>query len=200
MKVLIIGDSQAAGAPGRAFESELRARGIETRRIGHSGHGAYDWTRMHWPEYQAAIRSFAPDQVIMIFGSNDPAGERLQNALLRFKASAPKVSYAGPPRYDGRPDVQAKGAPIRDMASRVFGRDYLDAYPYTGPTVPRARDRVHFGPTGGATWAAGMAREWLRGGSGVVGVRRGRIPTWAGPVILGGAAAVGLALFLRRRR
>jgi hypothetical protein len=197
LKILIVGDSQTAGAPGRAFEQKLRALGHQTVRIGHSGHGAYDWTRMHWREYQGALRSFEPDQVVMLFGSNDPAGDRLKTAMERFKTSGPKVYYAGPPRYDGRPDVQEKGRQIRDLAKQVFGRTYLDAYPYTGPDVPRARDKVHFGPTGGGQWAEGMLQEWSGALRRVAGGAR-RLPTWAGPAVVGAAALAAGFLYWRR--
>ena len=135
MKILIVGDSQSEGAPGRELEALLQARGVETMRIGHVGHGAYDWTRMHWPEYQAALQTFRPDQVVMVFGSNDAPNSNLERAMQAFKASAATVYYAGPPRYDRRPDVQAQSAGIRTMAKRVFGSKHLDAWPYTGTST-----------------------------------------------------------------
>lgn len=201
MKYLIIGDSQTDGAPGRAFEAKLREQGHETRRIGHVGHGAYDWSRMHWPEYVSALRTFAPDRVVLIFGSNDPASTNLRTAMGRFKASHPKVYYAGPPRYDAKPDVQAIGTRVRDLAMEVFGGDYLDAYPYTGASVPRAADHVHFGPTGGAMWADGILREMLTPPSAITRVARSAA-RWKGPLLVLGSAAFlyGAWLWSERRR
>lgn len=187
MRVLIAGDSQSAGAPGRLLEQGLSALGAQVRRIGHVGHGAYDWTRMHWDEYQAALRDVQPDHVILIFGSNDPPDERLERAMRQFQQSAPSVWYAGPPRYDSRPELQNRSAGIRSLAARVFGDRHLDAWPYTGPSVSRARDGAHFTVSGGETWAQGILREWrnaLAGGG-----------VWVGPVILGGAAVTLFGLW-----
>ena len=200
MKILIVGDSQAEGAPGRAVETRLRAAGHEVRRIGYVGHGAYDWTRMHWDEYQSALRGMRPDQVMMIFGSNDPPNARLEQAMQTFKASAPKVYYAGPPRYDRRPDVQAVSAGIRTMASRVFGGKHLDAWPHTGTSTPRAGDGLHFTRSGGAVWAEGLMRDWSSSLGSQLSRVGGGLPVWVGPAILGGAAVIGLGLFLMSRR
>lgn len=196
MRILIVGDSQAEGPVGRAVQAAFQAAGHTVQRIAYVGHGAYDWTRMHWPEYQSALASLRPDQVIMIFGGNDPANSNLERAFRQFKASAPAVFYAGPPRYDGRPDIQAQTSPIRDLAKRVFGNKHLDAYPYSGPDVPRAGDRIHFGTTGGRVWADGILREWqaaLNGGG-------GGVPIWVGPAAAGGALAFAVGAFLWSRR
>lgn len=165
MKVLIVGDSQAAGPPGAAVERILRSEGHRVVRIGHSGHGAADWSRMHWSEYQAALRDLSPDDVILIFGSNDPANESLQSALRRFKDSAGRVWYAGPPRYRDS-TAQARGAGIREMVRREFGDRFLDAYPYTGESVPRAPDGLHFTRAGGDVWGTGIVRDWKQASRG----------------------------------
>jgi len=197
MRILIVGDSQAEGPVGRGVQAALQRAGHTVQRIAYVGHGAYDWTRMHWPEYQSALASLRPDQVIMIFGGNDPASSNLERAFRQFRASAPQVFYAGPPRYDARPDVQAQGAAIRDLAKRVFGNKHLDAYPYSGSGVPRTPDHLHFTTAGGQVWAEGLLRDWnaaLSGGGG--------IPIWVGPAAAGGALvfAVGAFLWSRRRR
>lgn len=163
-RILIIGDSQAAGPVGAALESRLRQEGYQVARIGHSGHGAYDWTRMHWDEYESALR-VGPDDVILIFGSNDPANEALRGALRRFKDSATRVWYAGPPRYRDA-TAQARGRGIREMVREEFGDRFLDAYPYTGESVPRAPDGLHFTRSGGEVWASGILRDWKQASRG----------------------------------
>ena len=157
MRTLIIGDSQAAGPPGMALEALLKRRGDAVYRRGISGHGAADWRRLHWESYQGLLRMFQPQRVVLIFGSNDPANHALENALLAFKNSNPKVYYAGPPRYDENPEVQARSAKIRTMVQRVFGSRHLDAWPVTGPDVPRTRGGLHFTREGGAVWAKSIA-------------------------------------------
>lgn len=192
MRVLVVGDSQAAGPTGRILQESLTALGAQVRRIGYVGHGAYDWTRMHWDEYMDAVRSLQPDHVIMIFGGNDPPDERLANAFRQFQQTAPAVWYAGPPRYDGRPDLQERSTTLRSLARRVFGSRHLDAWPYSGPEIPRTPDKVHFSVAGGRVWAEGILRDWQ------AAIRRGG---WVGPAMLGGAAVVlvGFWWWLRRR-
>jgi lysophospholipase L1-like esterase len=185
MRVLIVGDSQAAGPAGRRVEERRTAAGHLVQRIGHVGHGAYDWTRMHWDQYQAALRSLRPTHVIMIFGGNDPANERLAQAFRQFKDSAPHVVYAGPPRYDARPDLQERSRQIRDLAKREFGAKHLDAWPYSGPSVPRARDQVHFSAAGGNHWGDGIVQDWSRSLSAL----GASVPSW-----LPKAAIAGLSL------
>lgn len=175
MKVLIVGDSQAAGPAGRHVEETLSAAGHLVRRIGYVGHGAYDWTRMHWPEYESVLRSMRPDHVIMIFGGNDAPDSRLASAFRQFKASAPHVVYAGPPRYDRRPDLQERSRLLRDLAKREFGSQHLDAWPHTGPSVPRARDQVHFSASGGRAWGDSIVEDWSR----TLGAMGGAVPSWA---------------------
>lgn len=197
MQVLIIGDSQAAGPPGVTLERLFRNAGTQVRRIGHVGHGAYDWSRMHWQQYLDALRS-RPDKVILVFGSNDPPNANLERAMRMFKASAPAVYYAGPPRYDTRPDLQERATGIRAMAVTVFGDKHLDAWPHTGPEVPRASDGAHFTRAGGERWGRGIATdlsEARRAVATVVAKVR-----WVGPAILGAAAIVALSMWWWGRR
>jgi lysophospholipase L1-like esterase len=191
VNVLIVGDSQAAGAPGVTLEQALREAGAQVRRIGHVGHGAYDWTRMHWNEYLNALQS-RPDKVILVFGSNDPPSASLERAMRMFRSSPTEVYYAGPPRYDRRPDLQERSVGIRDLAKTVFGDKHLDAWPHTGADVPRASDGAHFTTAGGRVWGEAIARQL----SDVVSPFRSatRAP-WVGPAILGGAAVAALAMW-----
>jgi hypothetical protein len=163
MRILIIGDSQA-GAPGAALEALLNGLGASVKRIFREGQGPADWSRSHWSIYASALDSFRPTDVILIFGSNDPPNEALQLAMERFWQSHARVWYAGPPRYQDEA-LQRRGAAVRTMARRVFGARYLDAWPFTGPAVPRAPDGVHFGRAGAQAWARGMFSEWTDAGA-----------------------------------
>ena len=160
MRTLIIGDSQAAGAPGQALEAGLRRAGDEVKRVGYSGQGPRTWRRTRWHEYQALLRVFRPDRVVLVFGSNDRASSKLEAALVAFRDSARQVFYAGPPRYaEASAERQDIGDRIRAMVLRVFGPKHLDAYPSTGPDVGRAPGGTHFTRAGGATWAAAIQRQ-----------------------------------------
>jgi lysophospholipase L1-like esterase len=186
MTVLIIGDSQAAGAPGATLEQVLREAGQQVRRIGYVGHGAYDWTQLHWNEYVNALQA-RPEKVVLVFGTNDAPNTALERAMQQFKASASKVYYAGPPRYDERPDLQVRAEGIRQIASNVFGRRHLDAWPHTGPAVPRASDGAHFTSAGGASWGRAIAAQLRAAESPLAVIAQSK---WAGPAMVGGAAVV----------
>jgi lysophospholipase L1-like esterase len=190
MNVLLVGDSQAAGPPGRAAERALVAQGHSVTRVGHVGHGAADWVRLHGAQYAELLDTTRPDAVVLMFGSNDPANLALEEALRFFQHSAPVVYYTGPPRYPDRPNVHVSAAAIRYMAQGVFGARYIDAWPHTGPEAARARDGLHFTREGGEAWGQAVAQRL--GGS-----------RWLGPVVLGSLAVVGLGLgvwWARRRR
>jgi lysophospholipase L1-like esterase len=196
MKVLIVGDSQAAGAPGATLERLLAGAGAQVRRIAHEGHGAYDWLRMHWDEYLGALQ-WKPDKVVLVFGSNDLASSNLERAMRAFKSSPSNVYYAGPPRYDQRPDLQERAASIRALAQSVFGSRHLDAWPHTGRSVPRAGDGAHFTAAGGRMWGEAMARQLSSVSSPLQTVAQSR---WIGPAILGGGALIAAALWWWGRR
>jgi len=181
MRTLIIGDSQAAGPPGRALEERLRQQGDDVARVGHTGHGAGDWRHMHWAQYLELLARLQPQRVILMFGVNDLAGERLRQAMLDFRASAPELYYAGPPQYPTRPDAQARSVRVRELAQSVFGSRHLDAWPVSGPGVERTHDGLHFTHVGGAVWARGIAEELPQGG--LVGLV-------VGGLVLAGAAAI----------
>ncbi|RLB37262.1 MAG: hypothetical protein DRH30_13505 [Deltaproteobacteria bacterium] len=193
MKILIIGDSQGAGPPGNALARSLRGAGNDVRRIAYEGHGAYDWVRLHWAEYTDALRSLNPDKVIMVFGSNDLASERLLSAMQRFRASAPSVFYAGPPQYLNE-SRQRSSALIRAMAGSVFGSKHLDAWPYTGSDAERRPDGVHFTAAGGAKWGRAIVGQMVDSASEVVSSQ------WVAPLLTGAAALAAIGAWWWRKR
>ena len=210
MKYLIVGDSQAEGTPGRYAEEKLEAAGHTVQRIHQHGCGAVDWSGSPssncasyglWDRYREALRSFNPDQVILIFGSND-WGTSLPEGLRRMKQAAGNrpVWLSGPPRY---PDTsrQLLGEGIRQANRRVFGDRWIDAYPTTPLSLPRDRLRAHLPGEAGRPWGEAVADAVLSG-------RAPRPATgmldnplfWIGTV--GGAVALigGLTFWAVRRR
>jgi len=161
VRVLIVGDSQA-GAPGAAAQHELERLGYEVRQIHHDGHGAIAYTRRSgglWREYVRALRAFRPDAVLLVFGHNDRAGERLHAALAQLRdAASPPVWMSGPPHY---PDVrdEAEGAAIRGVARDVFGARYIDAWPSTPLELPRDRAGWHLTRDAAGEWGLVMAER-----------------------------------------
>lgn len=165
MKVLIMGDSQAAGPPGSHMEQKLTQAGHRVQRVGNPGKGPYDYVRLPelWSQYTNAVASFAPDVILLVFGSNDPASRSLESAMRQIKDRVrPRVYYTGPPRY-ADPEAQSRGQGIKDIAQRVYGASrYIDAYPFTGPEAGRAPDGLHFTRAGGEPWGQGAVNELLR--------------------------------------
>lgn len=208
MRVLIVGDSQAAGPPGQHADAKLRAAGHETLRIGNSGRGPYDYVRMPelWAQYTGAVRDFRPDVILLVFGSNDAPGTSLLNALTRMKqAVVLPVFLSGPPRYPAS-DAQARGASIKANYQSVFGARFIDAYPYTDPSLPRAPDGLHFTREGGRLWGESVADRLLDAARGLPpgGAALGPpVAPAAGLAVGAGALAVGALVLwwaLRRRR
>jgi lysophospholipase L1-like esterase len=159
-RILIFGDSQA-GAPGTAAERKLRAQGHQVQRISNVGKGPYDYTRFPtlWEQYVGAVRSFQPDIVLAMFGSNDEPNENLATAISRIKqAVRPTVLLTGPPQYPAA-SAQARGAAIRAIYARAAGSDFIDAYPFTDPSLPRSPDGLHLPPASAAPWGEAAAAE-----------------------------------------
>ncbi len=162
-KYLIVGDSQSQGTPGQYAQRKLESAGHQVQRIAHQGKGAIDYTTTDslWSEYTGALRSFAPDAVILIFGSNDSGG-RLPDALRRMKdaASGKTVWISGPPLYP-EASRQRLGEGIRDANRLVFGDKWIDAYPSTPLTIPRDSLRAHLPGEGGRPWGEAIATSVL---------------------------------------
>jgi len=214
MKILIVGDSQAQGSPGLYAERKFQALGHTVRRISQQTCGPIDWTSdsAHrgcatsglWSRYQDALRSFAPDVVVLIYGSND-SGPGLDDALSRMKnATSAPVWMSGPPQYPVA-ERQALGERIKAVNQRVFGSRWIDAYPHTPLSIPRDSLNAHLPGEGGRPWGEAIAESVLRGPSpspsGEPSARAAgaSVPAW----VYGAGAALatlGLVVMWRRRR
>jgi lysophospholipase L1-like esterase len=169
VRYLLLGDSQAEGAPGRALEAALRAQGHEVVRVAASGQGAISWATRRRDEVTELVARVRPDRIVLLFGSNDSPTHPLFDEALTWFARA-GVFYSGPPGYldDERRPV---GAAIRERAKAIFGRRYLDVWPAT-LRVPSyyGGDGVHMTAAGGEAWARAVLKQlpsfpWLRLGA-----------------------------------
>ncbi len=190
MRYFILGDSQAAGAPGEALQARLRARGHEVLRVAESGKGAVWWAFNAPGRVQEAIGGFHPDRVILLFGSNDEPSERLRQAFHQLErlADGAKVFYSGPPAYPAATNRRELGERIRVFARSAFGDRYLDAWPATDARRFFLQDgtNVHMTRAGGEVWASAIVEQ---------------LPTelaWLWGLALVGAAGVG-SYYLARR-
>lgn len=190
MRYLILGDSQAAGAPGEALQARLRARGHEVLRVAESGKGAIWWAFTSPHLVQEATGGFQPDRVILLFGSNDEPSPRLRQAFYQLErlADGAKVFYSGPPAYPDATGRRELGERLRLFARTTFGDRYLDAWPATDARRYFLRDgtNVHMTRAGGEAWADAIVEQ---------------LPTelaWLWGLALVGAAGVG-SYYLARR-
>lgn len=211
MRILIVGDSQAQGTPGRFAQERLEAAGHTVQRIAQQGCGPVDWSGSPsgspsrncaeyglWDRYRTALSTFVPDQVVLIFGSND-FGQSLPGGLRRMRDAAGSrlVWLSGPPRYPD-PSRQLVGEGIRAANRTVFGSRWIDAYPTTPLTLPRDSLRAHLPGEAGRPWGEAIAQAVLTGRAPVPGVGLLDSPLfWVGTVggallVLGGAAAFAL--------
>lgn len=156
MKVLIIGDSQA-GSPGAAAQAALRAAGHTVTRVHNDGKSpvAYVNTPALWSQYTTLAAQ--ADLVVLIFGSNSPAGNATRNALERMRTAvrAP-VLMSGPPQYP-RPENQQVGTALRTQNSALFGERYIDAWPHTPPTLTRDAAGLHLSASAAQGWGQAIA-------------------------------------------
>lgn len=168
MRYLLLGDSQAEGAPGRALEAALRAEGHEVVRIAREGRGVVSWYTSERSELEATVTRFRPERIVMLFGSNDsPSHPLFDEACVWFARAG--AFYSGPPWYanDTRRPI---GAAIRERVRAIFGRRYLDVWPSTMARGLHAPDGIHLTPAGGEAWARAVLEQlpsfpWLRLGA-----------------------------------
>lgn len=214
MKILIVGDSQAQGTPGLYAERKFQALGHTVRRVSQQSCGPIDWTddTAHagcrtsglWSRYRSALRSFEPDAVVLIYGSND-SGPGLPAALERMKSeTSVPVWMSGPPLYPVA-DRQSLGERIRSANQGVFGPKWIDAYPHTPLSIPRDDLNAHLPGEGGRPWGEAIAESVLRGpspapsGEPSAMAAGASVPAW----VYGAGAALatlGLVVMWRRRR
>lgn len=215
MRILIVGDSQAQGSPGRFAQERLEAAGHAVHRIHQHGCGPVDWSgnpSRNCTEYglsdryRSALASFNPDQVVLIFGSND-FGQSLPGGLQRMKAAAGSrpVWLSGPPRYP-EPSRQLLGEGIRVANRNAFGSRWIDAYPTTPLSLPRDALRAHLPGEAGRPWGEAIADAILTGRAPPPGVGLLDSPLfWIGTIgsavlVLGGVAAIAVSLRNRPRK
>jgi len=207
-RVVIIGDSHMEALGPRLArrlpsDTGVTVQHVEPRR----GWSARRYVR------EGGIRSLTrgADVVIIELGGNDaaasigPARHAQDIATLMDQAAPASVIWVGP-GVTLRPDLEAARAPLRATQRQVVparGGAWIDSQPMTRES-DLAPDRVHFRRAGYAWWTDQLAPALARVGSGRVVVGKngggGGLPVWVGPTILGGAALVGLTLFLIGRR
>ena len=156
-QVLIVGDSHAAGAPGRALEAQLRSRGAaEVSRWAEVGWGPADWIRNRGDALGQRILTERPSMLIYWFGTNDPASEATDEALSRFRGLGAAIDastwFIGPPSYPDHPARQEMAELLARQEHWHFGARFIDSNLMTRD-LPRGADGIHFEDASGERWA-----------------------------------------------
>jgi lysophospholipase L1-like esterase len=206
-RVVLIGDSHMEALGPRLQRRLPLVSGVQVQQVvPRRGWSARRYVR------EGGIRALTrgADVVVIELGGNDasanitPARHEQDIVTLMAQAAPAKVIWVGP-GVTLRPDLEEARAPLRETQRRVVpaqGGAWIDAQPMTRESDLRS-DRVHFSAGGYTRWADLLAPALAQVGigSGRVGNGgRGGLPAWVGPAILGGAAVVGLGLFLLSRR
>lgn len=170
-KVLIIGDSQVAGAYGRylklRLESEKSAAAPVTR-IGRPGWGIGNWltgrftgnmrnTPRSGPNARQVFAEYRPDIIIISMGGNDSSRAESESLVRDINAmwdlatnSAEKVFWVGPPQIFNEDGSAHQNTAARDIVcekiSQVAGQNYIDSRDVTNSILGRD-DGVHFHET-----------------------------------------------------
>ena len=158
-----MGDSQSV-EPGKKAEKILLEHGYNVRRLSSVGMGPYDHVRMPvlWNRYISCVRTFKPDLIVLIFGTNDAPTHNLDTSLEKLKSSVkPPVILTGPPQYPSS-ERQAIGLDVKRRYQSAFGEDYLDSYPHTSTDLVRDRLGLHFTSVSASAWGEAIAKEVLR--------------------------------------
>jgi hypothetical protein len=143
---MILGDSHAAGHPGRELQVELRRRGHEVVRRGRVG-----------------LRSLSvrcPRGLSVAFlGTNDVPGPRLQREYARL-GRCHGLYVVGPPRFWGKA-LDRRAREVAAVQRAYMSYRWIDGA-RTSPVGGRTRDGVHFTRAGARSWAQEIADELER--------------------------------------
>lgn len=141
---LVMGDSHAAGHPGRLLSEELWLRGYRTSVIyANAGQTAVGLGRK-------PLRMRA-DLVIIFLGSNDRLTRETALAYIGIAERHPNAYIVGPPAYRDR-SLHARSRAVYRLQRRIFGAGSIDSEPCTIDLSGRTRDGVHFTRRGSRHW------------------------------------------------
>jgi lysophospholipase L1-like esterase len=171
-RVVLIGDSQVAGAFGREMGPQLIARGVVYyTRSGQVGWGVNRWWRVR-NQLRRLIRRHQPSLLLVELGGNDwerSARSDYEEEVRRFwnylneemqhvhneTETKWRVVWISPAQVVGRRGAEMQ--PGRDRAARkirsvVTDRNYVESRDVTG-TFGRTPDGLHFTAVGARDWA-----------------------------------------------
>lgn len=165
-RVVLLGDSQAAGAPGRVLENFLVAEGVTYfYRAGQPGWGVRRWLSQRYRIRNMLITQ-RPNVVIIMLGGNDwsRAGSRNYPMVVRefwnfinsniSNENVEAVCWVGPPRIVGSraAEIQPKREIVSMTIEDIIGEEhFINSSDITGE-FGRTADGLHFTYAGARRW------------------------------------------------
>ena len=179
-RVLIIGDSQVAGAPGAKMAEKIRNEQASfVHREGRVGWGVYSWlnNRLRPGDPASAslrelIATHSPTIVIISLGGNDGSGDNPRagradyrdkvRELLGQSSSVSKIIWSGPPTSVGAGSRNQSGRElVASKIREVVGNKFLNVFGVTNTSIGRSADGNHFAASSPALepWANLIVRK-----------------------------------------
>lgn len=170
MRVLIVGDSMAAGPMGQRLKQLFEAQGAQVdllgnvgwtadRWVGNAASDGYPWNRVLGIVHGSPL----PDFVFYILGSNDIyRSDRTAPAATTLRDVGPETWFIGAPSFASA-NLTARVSATAPVFKQVFGPRFIDSRPFTAPNCAgRTPDCVHFVSSSGQSWANNVYAEWQR--------------------------------------
>jgi hypothetical protein len=200
MRVLIVGDSQAAGPMGAQLQHLFEGIGAQVDRMGNVGWTANEWISDGWNDVLNIVNGTPPpDYIFYILGTNDIyKSDRTQPSAVTLRDVGPMETwFIGAPSY-ADPALTARVNLTKPIFQSVFGNRYIDSRLYTAPNCAgRTPDCIHFISSSGLgqSWANNVFAEWQRREAGGL---PGKVD-WTGVGIATGVVVgvAGLAMIVR---
>jgi hypothetical protein len=141
---VILGDSHAAGYPGRILSQELWLEGYDASLIdARVGRKAKDVVNKPL--------KLSSDITVIFIGSNDPINRNTVKSYLDLSELYPNAYVVGPPVFEDR-SLDARSKIISRLQRRVFGNNAINSRRCTDKYSGRTRDGVHFTKDGAKRW------------------------------------------------
>lgn len=170
-RILLIGDSQVAGAPGRALQNYLITVGASYfYRSGHSGWGVRQWYDIR-SQIELMVLQYHVDVLLIILGGNDWSRVSSQDYIqlvnqfwsyivlnLIAENNDMRVCWIGPPRVVGprAAIMQPKRDFVSETIRQIVGQEHFILSSDITGNFGRTADGVHFTYSGANQWVYSM--------------------------------------------
>lgn len=173
-RVLIVGDSQIAGPPGRFIRDEINNRGASYTHIeGRASWGVLNWLSGRFtgevtsaprqgPTIPQLISTHNPDIILIGLGGNDASGvyrrqdyvDNVRQLFQQASSNSRIVLWIGPPTVftPDRPNFNGDRQAAADKIKQAIGEsNFIDTFAETNRNQNRTADGIHFLPSARTT-------------------------------------------------